>query len=129
MPENGVTSSVPEVPACRSLEMASSSRSLVVEVGKMGCCDGQKQAERGSVSCKMDGCDPVQAENAEGSQGDSIPLPNLTCHGSNGNECCSTCGVEKEDMHRMKKDGVLCLYCSSCVLFHHKGMYCCQCLR
>lgn len=44
---------------------------------------------------------------------------------------CTTCGHGGGDsgtLHRLKQDGVVRLYCSSCILYLYKGMYCSLCL-
>lgn len=136
MKENGASSSVPEVPVCRSLEMASSCKGSEVEVGKVQCrrsgIDNKAQAETGSAT---HGGDLGDAQMAEVSQGKGNVQEDLTRHSSDGNgemgspARCSACGLEMLNVHRTKKDGALRLYCTSCVLYHYQGMYCCQCFR
>eukprot|EP00250_Pteridium_aquilinum_P035145 c8703_g1_i1 orf=317-1807(+) len=41
---------------------------------------------------------------------------------------CTACGRDGEFMHRLKQDGAVREFCSSCILSFYKGMYCCLCL-
>lgn len=40
---------------------------------------------------------------------------------------CSACGRSGEPFHRLKHDGAARYFCTSCILFLYKGMYCCLC--
>ncbi|KAH7287618.1 hypothetical protein KP509_32G066300 [Ceratopteris richardii] len=42
---------------------------------------------------------------------------------------CSSCHSSGKYLHRIKQNGTIYLYCVSCVLFHHRNMYCSQCFH
>lgn len=40
---------------------------------------------------------------------------------------CMACGRDVKPLHRLKQDEAVRNLCSSCILVHYKGMYCCLC--
>lgn len=133
MQENGASSSVPKLPTRRILDMASScNRSSEIKAGKTQCRssgkDDKGEAEVGSARHGGNLSDPQMAGESQGKETMREGLIQSDGNGEMGPSTgCSACGLEMQNVHRLKKDSALRLCCTSCVLYSYQGMYCCQC--
>lgn len=133
--------SMPEYRGTSAVSQSSASRSF--NHGEVTCRSGGRvdrtQAEAGSGFCRSGGGDGGRIR-AEAGSATCLSGGRIQSDAGKGDRNgrtqaeigCSTCRSavgDGQNLHRLKRDGSICLHCSSCVLYHHKGMYCSQCFR